>query len=325
MRNNELISIVIPVYNVENFLERCITSVLNQTFENIEIILVNDGSTDNSLRICQQYEKIDSRILVINQENQGLSAARNSGINQARGKYICFIDSDDWIHDKYLEILYNDIEKNNAQISIIDKQIVYEGQENYKYDIPDKSEFEVYNKYEAIETMLQGNWIASWDKMYDRSLFQNIRFPVGRNNEDYAILIYLFEKCEKVVYRKIKLYYYFQRKGSITKSKLNNRSFDEIINGEEIYRYTEKNYPQFAKYAEYNWIASLLKLSCQTVSSKQYSDKFEEIFHVLYKNRKTFKSNECLLKQQKMFLVFVCGGKRVYKTYLKVYNKYKGE
>lgn len=111
MRNNELISIVIPVYNVENFLERCITSVLNQTFENIEIILVNDGSTDNSLRICQQYEKIDSRIFIINQENQGLSAARNSGINQARGKYICFIDSDDWIHEKYLEILYNDIEK----------------------------------------------------------------------------------------------------------------------------------------------------------------------------------------------------------------------
>lgn len=325
MKNNKLISLVVPVYNVENFLERCITSLVNQTFENIEIILVNDGSTDNSLSICEHYKEIDSRIVVINQQNQGLSAARNAGINIARGRYICFVDSDDWVNEKYLEILYKDIDNNDAEISIIDKQIVYEGQEDCEFDITEENKVKIYDKYEAIETMLKGNWIATWDKMYDIKLFDDIRFPVGRNNEDYAILIYLFEQCEKIVYRNVKLYYYFQRQGSITKSELNKHSFDEIMNGEEIYQYTEKKYPQLAKYAEYNWIASLLKLSCQTVNSKEYDSKFDEIYNILYINKKFFRKNECLLKKQKIFLIFVCGGKKIYQIFLKIYNKYRGE
>lgn len=324
MNNCELITVVVPVYNVEKYLERCINSIIHQTIKNIEIILVNDGSTDGSRKICEYYRENDERVILINQENQGLSAARNTGIDKATGKYICFVDSDDWVHEKYLETMYNDIKEQDAQISIIEKQIIFEDAIKQKY-LPRDNSIKIYDKSGAIKKMLQGNWIAAWDKMYDISLFETIRFPVGRNNEDYAILIYLFEQCQKIVYRDIKLYYYFQRTGSITKSKLNEHSFDEIINGKEIFKYTEKKYPKFAKYAQYNWITSLLKLSCQAVSSMEYQNKFKEIYDELYRNRKTFKKNDCLLRKQRIFFLFISRGEKAYKIFLKNYNRYKGE
>ena len=209
-------------------------------------------------------------------------------------------------------------------ISIIEKQIIFEDAIKQKY-LPRDNSIKIYDKSGAIKKMLQGNWIAAWDKMYDISLFETIRFPVGRNNEDYAILIYLFEQCQKIVYRDIKLYYYFQRTGSITKSKLNEHSFDEIINGKEIFKYTEKKYPKFAKYAQYNWITSLLKLSCQAVSSMEYQNKFKEIYDELYRNRKTFKKNDCLSRKQRIFFLFISRGEKAYKIFLKNYNRYKGE
>ena len=133
MNNCELITVVVPVYNVEKYLERCINSIIHQTIKNIEIILVNDGSTDGSRKICEYYRENDERVILINQENQGLSAARNTGIDKATGKYICFVDSDDWVHEKYLETMYNDIKEQDAQISIIEKQIIFEDAIKQKY------------------------------------------------------------------------------------------------------------------------------------------------------------------------------------------------
>lgn len=113
-----MISIIVPVYNVEKYLDRCVQSILIQSFKRFELILVNDGSTDNSFEICQKYRKKDSRVILISQENKGLSAARNTGLNNAHGDYICFIDSDDFIEKDYLKLLLNNLKSNNADISI---------------------------------------------------------------------------------------------------------------------------------------------------------------------------------------------------------------
>jgi len=115
---NELISIIVPIYNVEIYLEKCLNSIINQTYKNIEILLINDGSSDNSLRICKKYQKKDKRIVLINKKNGGLSSARNAGIDKASGNYLLFIDSDDYIEIDMIEKLYNNIKSNNADISI---------------------------------------------------------------------------------------------------------------------------------------------------------------------------------------------------------------
>ncbi len=132
----ELISVVVLIYNVEEFLPKCIDSLLKQTYKNIEILLVNDGSTDNSLKICNDYKKIDKRIRVYTKKNGGLSDARNYGIARAIGKYICFIDSDDWIDDDYIEFLYSNLIKNKCDISICNKYVEYD---NGVQVIPSKS------------------------------------------------------------------------------------------------------------------------------------------------------------------------------------------
>lgn len=212
-----LISIIIPVYNVELYLKDCLDSVLNQSFKDFEIILINDGSTDNSLSICEGFENSFPNIRVVNQPNKGLSAARNKGIEKAIGKYIAFIDSDDLIHCDFLKILLDNI--GDADMSICRVQEFQNGEhidltKNINPTVVAYSGMEM-NEYLYHHTLAATTIIAP-NKLYKKSLWDNYRFPINRLHEDCAIIYKIIDKAAQVKLIDAELYYYRKRENSIT-------------------------------------------------------------------------------------------------------------
>lgn len=181
----EQISVVIPVYNVEDYLRPCLDSVIGQTYENLQIILVDDGSTDHSGQICDVYQKKDSRIVVIHQENGGLSEARNRGIDIARGRYITFIDSDDVVDTTYCQEMLKCLKTHDADISLCN--VVY-----FREQLPEQYEMAgdfVYDAKDAVAGYLRGIVSATaWGKLYKRELFNMVRYPKGKVYEDLSLI-----------------------------------------------------------------------------------------------------------------------------------------
>lgn len=213
-----LVSIIVPVYNVESYLPQCIESILAQTYENLEIILVDDGSADSSGRICEEYADRDTRIQTIHNPNEGLAAARNQGLEVARGVYCSFVDSDDYIARDCIAYLYDMAIENNAQIAVCGYQKVYGGgsgnvlAENVLGRSKKKKAVGVYDTFSALSALLyQGGIIASaWGRLFRRKLFSEIRFPKGRQHEDVAVMYQLFDRAEKIVVGSEKKYFYLQ-------------------------------------------------------------------------------------------------------------------
>lgn len=234
------LSIIVPVYNVEDYVEECIKSLIQQKYKNIEIIIVNDGSKDNSLLICEKYAKKDSRIRIYTKENGGLSDARNFGLEKASGDYITFVDSDDYVSPNIYVIMIENLEKYNAQISCCNifmttNESIYE-----KHKI---EQLTVFSSQEAISDLVDGDCLidyASWNKVYRKELFKYIRFPKGKIYEDMHIMIPLFDMCEKIILTPIPLYYYRQRELSITKMPFSIKNFDIISAYKEIIYYLDK-------------------------------------------------------------------------------------
>lgn len=215
---NPLVSIIVPIYKVEPYLRRCIDSIVNQTYTNLEIILVDDGSPDDSPRICDEYAARDNRIIVIHQENGGLSDARNAGLDICKGEYISFVDSDDWTNENYIANLLDIIIKNKADIAIAENIRTDGCSEPSKGNIS----INVYTPQNALKHLFSQNHIAftvSWGKLYKKSLFTSLRFPIGKYHEDEFTTYILFYKSKKIVYTSEILYYYYQRAGSIVSTR----------------------------------------------------------------------------------------------------------
>ena len=234
------ISIIVPVYNVEEYLENCIESILNQTFKDFELILVDDGSTDNSGKVCDIYEKKDSRIKVIHKNNGGLSSARNAGIDVAGGKYIGFVDSDDSIHPKMYEVLYNLINTYKSDISCCSYKYTYDisSKEHEKLKLNEVIEM---SNIEAIENLytkdLGVRLVVAWNKLYNKRLFDNIRYKVGRIHEDEFMAHRILYNCKKIAYVDNELYYYLQREGSIMSQKSYKRKVDAFLSQSDRMRF----------------------------------------------------------------------------------------
>jgi len=227
-----LISVIIPVYNVEKYLEDCLKSVCGQTYKNLEIIIVDDGSEDQSYKICEQYQRTDNRIRLIHQNNQGLSAARNTGINVAHGKYYNFTDSDDYVNKYMLEILYKNLKNFNAAISAGDFRREKENQTaDYAVKPESKNKTVLYEKEDILKYLIEegGIWLVSaWNKLYRAELFRNIRYPVGKRHEDEFIIHRLLYASEKIVFDNRILYYYRERQNSIIGLEQNRVHADEL-------------------------------------------------------------------------------------------------
>lgn len=227
MKYTELISIVVPVYNVEKYLEKCIDSIIAQTYDNIEIILVNDGSTDDSADIIAHFEAVDSRIKSYYQENGGLSAARNTGINNANGRYIAFVDSDDYIHPRMLEILYNNLVSTGSDISVCDLFWINEGKKTEEFI---DNNITVYNGINVLRKLIRDDLISvvAWNKLYKSEIFDELRYPVGRLHEDEFVIHKILSQCNRSVYTTAKLYYYIKREGSIV-AKTSSKKLEDAM------------------------------------------------------------------------------------------------
>ena len=221
----EKITVIVPVYNVENYLEKCLDSLINQTYKNLEIIVINDGSTDNSGEICQEYAQKDNRIVYIEKENGGLSEARNVGLDKMSGSYVTFIDSDDWVELDYVEILYRKIIEYQADIAVGNYYSYNEDEETYYFHIYADAYYEkVYDNISIFENLYESHemksfaLISAWGKLYKAKLFDYLRFDKGKLGEDGYFNQKIYLSVNKVVYLNKGLYAYRQRSGSITKT-----------------------------------------------------------------------------------------------------------
>lgn len=241
---NPEISIIVPVYNVEEYLSRCIDSILSQTFSDFELILVDDGSTDGSGKICDEYVKQDERVVVIHKENGGQSSARNSGLKKLNGKYISFIDSDDWISSDYLEYLYSLIKKYKADVVSADYVITYENCVSFSSQANEKvitGTSEILQFYLKQDKMHGKNDFAVWGKLYKKEFFNEINFPVGTIYEDNIINFKILKNCNCYVKSSKIIYAYFHRDKSTTKSKLSEKHLALIRTSEQMLELASKD------------------------------------------------------------------------------------
>lgn len=234
-----MITIVVPVYKVEEYLARCVDSIINQTYKDFELLLVDDGSPDNCGKMCDEYAEKDSRIFVIHQKNGGLSAARNTGLNwfyeQNRSDYITFVDSDDWLHPEYLRTLMSGITETNLKISVcnykrVTGEIPHENYENAEYELTTPEDFLVNHSW-------QYNY--AWGKLYHKSVFDDVRYPVGKNFEDTFTTYKALHKCKKIAYTDTQLYYYLRNETGISRSPWNTSElviFDAMQEQMQFYK-----------------------------------------------------------------------------------------
>lgn len=239
---DELISVIVPIYKVEKYLDRCIQSIVNQTYRNLEIILVDDGSPDNCPKICDEWKQRDNRIKVIHKANEGLSEARNTGIDASMGRYLAFIDSDDYVDVQFIEYLYRMIRESGARISAVEAELVYDG-DALSCEDADFCGIEVYSGERAMQGLFDKYCDYAWNKLYDRGLFDTIRYPKGKKMEDTGTMYKLLEASHYIAYSPKKLYYYYQRADSIRYRAGKQLHIDKYEMHMERYEYLKERYP----------------------------------------------------------------------------------
>ena len=221
----EKITVIVPVYNVENYLNKCLDSLINQTYKNLEIIVINDGSTDNSGKICQEYAQKDNRIIYIEKENGGQSEARNMGLDRMTGSYVTFVDSDDWVELDYVEVLYNKLIEYQADIAVGNYYSYNEQEGIFYFHIFGNSYYEkVYDNVSIFENFYESEHMKNFalicvgGKLYKSDLFRELRFEVGKLGEDGYLNQKIYLLAEKTIYLNAGLYAYRQREGSSSRS-----------------------------------------------------------------------------------------------------------
>ena len=282
------ISIIVPVYNVEKYLEKCINSIINQTYQNLEIILIDDGSIDDSSKICDTFAEKDNRIRVIHKENEGVSVTKNLGIKISTGSYISFVDSDDYIDSRYIETLYQNLINCDADISTLsykvvrnDGTVIQTGADglNMKED-----EIAIYEDIDIIKELLKQKTIKNFVcKLYKKSIL--CEFPVGVNYEDIIFSFEVLRKAKRVVYQNSCFYNYLKRKGSIT-ATITEKNLVDFGNAIfDRYNQVKDIYPSLQKYNMYAFFESTMALSIKSVicdqKYSQVNDKLEEFLTII--------------------------------------------
>lgn len=239
------ISIIVPIYNTEKYLQRCIDSILNQTFKDFELILVNDGSTDLSGKIIEDYARKDKRIKTLHIENSGQGAARNRGLDIATGDYIGFVDSDDWIHQDMYQVLYRECRNQNTQIC----QINHMNAKDFILDSPISRDYprevilDIMKKFADCTSFELLPYIYVWNKLYKREIWENIRFPENKFAEDLRVIYKIYDQIDSLIIIDLPLYYYFLSPLSSTRGKFNVKKLEDLEAWIELLEFYQKSYP----------------------------------------------------------------------------------
>ena len=297
------ISVIVPVYNTEDYLEKCIRSIMNQTYKNLEIITINDGSTDNSLSILENLKKEDDRIIIINQENMGVSKARNKGLDYATGEFIGFVDSDDFLEEDMYDIMIKHLIEENADLCRI-KAFIYNREGGIEEISNDRKIYTYNNELEIMNVYLQNELkIAVWDKLFRKSAVENIRFDSSLFNEDAA---YVWEAClnsRKVVMDTKQLYHHTKR----SNNSLTSAPFSE--SNLTLYHYCKEN---------------LEKLMDEYENREQqaYLFYFNGLFHLLKVYKRDWDSNNLLNLYKEEIIEIINELKSIIKNHNEYINKF---
>ena len=321
MKNDILISIIVPVYNVEKYLDDCVKSLVKQTYQNIEIILVDDGSKDKSGKHCDKWLKKDNRIKVYHKENGGLSDARNYGLKKCNGEYVTFIDSDDDVTPDYVEYLYNLCLNYKTDISIcsynnvIDNKIIDNGVDYKEEKLSCK---------ECLKRLLceQGFTVSACAKLFKTKLFYDVEFPFGKLCEDNGTTYKLILKCKNIAYGNESKYNYYKRENSIMTSPFNERKYDLLEMTDLMCNDINKKYPDLKDYTEKRTINSHFSILRQMIFSKlnkENKKKEKEIIKYLKSKRKVILKNNIYDKRDRFAITSLLVGKWFFKLSWRIY------
>lgn len=253
---DELISVIVPIYNVQDYLDKCISSIMNQTYRQLEIILVDDGSTDNSGSMCDAYESMDSRVTVIHKQNGGLSSARNCGLEIAKGKYIAFVDSDDYVAEDMYECMLKNMEND---VDVVCGGRVYIGIAT-KEKRNCLKQVQKFTKEQAVEELLLLEKItySVCTNLYRRYLFDNIRFPEGKVCEDVPVSYSLFKNSRNVIHIGKPKYFYVYRSDSTSRRDFFKGRVAYVLYARDILLDVKKNFPNLEKQAEARYVLNMV-------------------------------------------------------------------
>ena len=295
-----LISIIIPVYNAEKYLCRCLNSIINQTYQNLEIILVDDGSIDGSGEICDSFAVRDSRIKVIHIPNGGASLARKKGLDLSKGKYVTFVDSDDWVSPYYVSTLFHMIDEYEVNISACGVKRV-KPEDNKDEDLGSVNT-QLLSFEKLMPRFFKYEFWGFWGKIYIKSCLDNLNFPKATLSEDYYVMTQLFNRERQMAITDAPLYYYEYHDNSLSHQKLSMRAFEEFENVKAVYDYVCLNMPQYKDYAFSNVIETIVKLNFLKKQDKEdyFKEQFSAINYFLKKTRIRILYNMILPKNVKL-------------------------
>lgn len=321
-----LISVIIPVYKVENYLCRCVDSVLAQTYGNTEIILVDDGSPDNCPRICDEYAAKDSRIKVIHQKNGGLSSARNTGIRNAQGKLIAFVDSDDYVFEDFLQFMYGLICQYDADIASCGALEVYPSGKTAPQC--NDTAVHVMDSRQALERMCynDGFYVTAWDKLFKAELFDGIEFIEGKLYEDTGTTYKLVDRADRIVSCcQIKYYYIISaNSSSITTSSFSPKKLDYVEMADQMAEYIITRYPDLAPAAQRKQLHACLSTLTQLVNSSVRDRQIEKQLTARIKGlKKGALKNPRTPKRDKAALYALGLGYGTFSVLWRIYLKFK--
>lgn len=302
MLNDGLVSVIIPVYNSCIHLCKCLDSVLNQSYGNLEIILIDDGSTDNSPQICDEYSTKFDSIKVRHIPNGGASMARKCGIEIAEGEYLTFVDSDDYVSPNYVSAMFDALKQYGTKLSCCGVRVVY-ANEPIEFDKTFSSL--ILEKDELMTRFFNYEFWGLPGTLYHRSVFEEIVFPKATLSEDYLIKTQMFLKERRVALIEGPLYVYEKHEGSLSNTKLSSRAFEEYENVKAVYDIIKKEEPKFELLAQKNVVETCIKLMLMGTMTerKQYSSQYSTIKTFLKEHIKEIWHNGNILLKQRMIAV----------------------
>ena len=324
---NERVSIIIPVYNVEEYLGACMKSVLDQSYEDIEVILIDDGSTDFSGNLCDEYARHDKRIKVIHQKNGGLSNARNAGLKNATGEWIVFVDSDDTIAKNHVKELYNAAKGQGANMAICAIEEIYPKKKRINYGAGYKSK--LLDQRTCLKRLLkdQSFNVSAYAKIYNRALWKNIRFPEGKIHEDLGTTYRLILKCNKIAYIPSPSYHYMRRENSLAHSKYTDQKLDIIELTDKMCDAIDKKYKgdldEITKvrrlHARFSVLRQMLKDE-ETLTKSQQKTK-QEIAEYIKTHKDDIAKNPEATRRDRIALRTFLTNEKLFKLSWQIYEK----
>lgn len=323
--NLPLISLIVPVYNMMGLLERCMEGVLAQTYPHLEILLVDDGATDGSGALCDDYAARDSRVTALHRENGGLSAAKNTGLDHAKGEYVTFVDADDCIEPDYTLSLYDLCVKYGVTLSACNHRIIYPKQQSTRF--PEEGEDCTLEAAEALENVCYQDKpdVSSWAKLYHRSLFDGLRFPEGQIYEDTAVFADLMLKAGRMAFTHRPLYRYILRSDSLSHGAYNQTRMDYILSVNRLCNTLQRSCPGLEQAALCRRVFAALSVRRYLVGcAKEHKPVRRELEQFVKKNARTVLGSKRTPKRDKIAVLAVLAGPWVYDLLWRIYAGRRG-